>query len=57
VAADRNTHMHIQNSYFFIVHCKLQSTQLDGVISKSEVRKGSEAGTIQRWFTGVVLLG
>jgi len=41
---------------FFIVYCKLQSTQLDRVISKSEVKKGREAGTIHRWFTGVVLL-
>jgi len=37
--------------YFFIVYCKLQSTQLNRVISK-----GREAGTIHRWFTGVVLL-
>ena len=42
---------------FFIVHCKLQSTPLDRVISKSEVRKGREAGNVHRWFTGVVLLG
>jgi len=41
---------------FFIVYRKLQSTQLDRVISKVEVRKGREAGTIHRWFTGVVLL-
>ena len=41
---------------FFIVYCKLQSTQLERVISRSEVRKGREAGTIHRWFTGVVLL-
>jgi len=41
---------------FFIVYCKLQSTQLDRVISKAEIRKGREAGTIHRWFTGVVLL-
>jgi len=40
----------------FIVYCKLQSTQLDRVISKVEVRKGREEGTIHRWFTGVVLL-
>ena len=42
--------------FFLIVYCKLQSTQLDRVISKVEVRKGREAGTIHRWFTGVVLL-
>jgi len=41
---------------FDIVYCKLQSTQLDRVISKVEVRKGREAGIIHRWFTGVVLL-
>jgi len=42
--------------YFFIVYCNLQSTQLDRVISKVEVRKGREAGTIHQWFTGVVLM-
>jgi len=41
---------------FFIVYCKLQTTQLARVISKIEVRKGREAGTIHRWFTGVVQL-
>jgi len=41
---------------FFIVYSKLQSTQLGRVISKIEIRKGSEAGTIHRWFTVVVLL-
>jgi len=45
-----------KNKTFFIVYRELQSTQLDRVISKSEVRKGREAGTIHRWFTGVVLL-
>ena len=40
----------------FIVYRKLQSTQLDRIISKGEVRKGREAGTIHRWVTGVVLL-
>jgi hypothetical protein len=44
-------------NYFFIVYCELQSTQLDRVISKGEVRKRIAAGTIYRWFTGVVLLG
>jgi len=39
---------------FFIVYCKLQSSQLDRVISKVEVRKGREAGTTHRWFTEVV---
>jgi len=29
---------------------------IDRVISKVEVRKGREAGTIHRWFTGVFLL-
>ena len=42
--------------HLFIVYCNLQSTQLDRVISKVEVRKGREAGTIHRWFTGGVLL-
>jgi len=46
-----------QQKGFFIVYCKLQSTQLDRVISKVEVRKGREAGTIHQWFTAVVLLG
>jgi len=41
---------------FYIVCCKLQSTQLVRVISKIEVRNGREAGTIHRWFTAVVLL-
>jgi len=43
--------------FFLFVYCKLQSTQLDRIISKGEMRKGCEAGTIHRWFTGVVLLG
>jgi len=30
---------------------------IDRVISKAEVRKGREAGTIHRWFTGALLLG
>jgi hypothetical protein len=29
---------------------------INRVISKVEVRKGREAGTIHRWFTGVLLL-
>ena len=42
-------------SLFFI--CILQITiYSDRVIGKSEVRKGREAGTIHRWFIGVVLL-
>ena len=49
-------HFPFYEELFFIVHRKLQSTQLDRVISKSEVRKGREAGIIHRWFTGVVLL-
>jgi len=28
---------------------------IDRVISKGEVREGREAGTIHRWFTGVLL--
>jgi len=38
------------------VYCKLQSTQLDRVISKFDVRKGREASSIHQWFTAVVLL-
>ena len=29
---------------------------INRVISKAEVREGREAGTIHRWFTGVLLL-
>ena len=46
----------VYTGYFLIVYCKLQSTQLDRVISKDEV-KVREVGIIHRWFTGVVLLG
>ena len=44
--------------YFF--YCILQITiysLLDRVFSMGEVRKGREADTNHRWFTGVVLLG
>jgi len=41
---------------FFIVYCKLQSTQ-HRVISKVEVRKGREADIIHRLFTGTLILG
>ena len=47
---------HFSCLFFLFVYYKLQSIQLDRVISKSEVRKDREAGTIHRWFTGVVLL-
>ena len=48
----------VTNLFFLLfVYCKLQSTQLDRVISKGEARKGRETGTIHRWFTAVVLLG
>ena len=56
VCSDVKCTMRVKTVYIFIVYCKLQSTQLDRVISKFEVRKGREAGTIHRWFTAVVLL-
>ena len=33
-------------NHFLFVYCKLQSTQSDRVLSKGELRKGREAGTI-----------
>jgi len=48
--------VYYRHRLFLNVYCNLQSTHLDRVISKVEVRKGREAGTIHRWFTGVVLL-
>ena len=39
---------------FYIAIYKLLN--IDRVISKVDVRDGSEAGTIHRWFTGVLLL-
>jgi len=44
-----------KKKYFF--YCVLQITVYSiRVISKVEVRKGREAGTIHRWFTGFLLL-
>jgi len=50
------TYFRLATMVVFIVYCKLQSTQLFRVISKVEVRKGREAGTVNRWFTGIVLI-
>jgi len=40
---------------YFLMH--IENYNLLRVISNCEVRKGLEAGTIHRWFTGDVLLG
>jgi len=42
-------------SSLYIASCNLLN--IDRVISKVGVRKGREAGTIHRWFTGAFLLG
>jgi len=44
-----------KNLSFFYLY--IGNYNLLRVISKGEVRKGREAGTIHRWFAAVVLLG
>ena len=40
----------------FLFYVAIYNLNIDRVISKVEVRKGHEAGTIHRWFTRVLLL-
>jgi len=44
--------------FFFLFYIACYNLlNIDRVISKVEIRKGREAGTIRRWFTGALLLG
>jgi len=44
--------------YFFKLYIASYNVlNINRVICKVEVRKGREAGTIHRWFTGALLLG
>jgi len=42
---------------FLIYIASYSLLNTDREISKVEIRKGREAGTIRRWFTGALLLG
>ena len=43
--------------FFLLYIASYNLLNIDRVISKVEVRKGCEAGTIHQWFTGALLLG
>jgi len=43
--------------FFLLYIASYNLLNIDRVISKVEVRKGREASTIHRWFTGALLLG
>jgi len=46
------------NFFLFLLYiASYNLLNIDRVISKVKVREGREAGTIHRWFTGVLLLG
>jgi hypothetical protein len=47
-----------KNIYIFKFYIAIYNLlNINKVISKFEIREGREAGTIHRWFTGVLLLG
>ena len=45
-----------ENQFFKLYIASYNLLNIDRVISKVEVRKGREAGTTHRWFTGALLL-